>query len=109
MIIEPGVYIAKFRTPLDESQGVIVIQGDTVSGGDSAMYYMGAIKGSEKRIDVSLRVRQHDNDKFSVFGDVSDFSLSLTGRKQGKSYVFEGRADRAPSLRFEASLTPAPK
>ena len=109
MLIEPGVYIAKFRTPLDESQGVIVIQGDTVSGGDSAMYYMGRISGSENRIEVALRVRQHDHDKFSVFGDVNDFSLKLTGRKQRQSYVFEGRADRAPSLRFEASLSPAPK
>ena len=109
MLIEPGVYIAKFRTPLDESQGVIVIQGDTVSGGDSAMYYMGRISGSENRIEVALRVRQHDHDKFSVFGDVNDFNLKLTGRRQGQSYVFEGRADRAPSLRFEASLSPAPK
>ena len=109
MIIVPGVYIAKFRTPLDESQGVIVIDGDTVAGGDSAMFYQGRISGTEKRIEVSLRVRQHDNDKFSVFGDVTDFTLSLTGRRQGKSYTFEGRADRAPSLRFEAMLSPAPK
>lgn len=109
MLIEPGVYIAKFRTPLDESQGVVIVDDDTASGGDSAMYYTGKISGSERKIDVSLRVRQHDNDKFSVFGDVHDFTLSLTGRKNGKSYAFEGRADRAPSLRFEAVLSPAPK
>jgi hypothetical protein len=109
MLIEPGVYIAKFRTPLDESQGVIVVDENTASGGDSAMYYMGKISGTEKKIDVSLHVRQHDNDKFSVFGDVNEFTLSLTGRKAGKSYAFEGRADRAPSLRFEAVLSPAPK
>lgn len=109
MLIEPGVYIAKFRTPLDESQGVVIVNDDKASGGDSAMFYTGEISGTENKIEVSLRVRQHDNDKFSVFGDVSEFTLRLNGRKRGQSYAFEGRADRAPSLRFEAILSPAPK
>jgi hypothetical protein len=109
MLIEPGFYIAKFRTPLDESSGVLMIDGDTVRGGDSAMFYVGEISGDPKKIAVKMRVRQHDPDKYSVFGDVTDFMLTLTGRKKGAAYAFEGRADRAPSLRFEATMTPAPK
>lgn len=106
--MEPGLYISKFRTPLDEAGGVIMVDGDTVSGGDSAMYYRGRITSENSKIEVSLRVRQHDESRMSVFGDYADFKLTLKGRKQGDAYVFEGRADRAPSLRFEATLTPAP-
>lgn len=105
--MEPGLYITKFRTPLDEASGVIAVEGNSVSGGDSAMYYTGAITEDGGVIEVSLRVRQHDETRMSVFGDYSDFMLTLKGRKTGANYVFEGRADRAPSLRFEATLTPA--
>ena len=106
--MEAGLYITKFRTPLDEAGGVIMVDGDTVSGGDSAMYYRGRITSENDVIEVSLRVRQHDETRISVFGDYDDFKLTLTGRRTGETYVFEGRADRAPSLRFEATLIPAP-
>ena len=106
--MEAGLYISKFRTPLDEAGGVIMVQGDQVTGGDSAMFYTGQITGEDGHIEVSLRVRQHDETRMSVFGDYSDFRLTLKGRKKGEAYVFEGRADRVPSLRFEAVLTPAP-
>ncbi len=106
--MEAGLYITKFRTPLDEAGGVIMVDGDTVSGGDSAMYYRGRITSENDVIEVSLRVRQHDETRMSVFGDYDDFKLTLTGRRTGEAYVFEGRADRAPSMRFEATLVPAP-
>ena len=105
--MKPGLYITKFHTPLDEASGVVVVEDDTVLGGDSAMYYIGRIISENGKIEVSLRVRQHDKTRFSVFGDYADFTLTLRGQKKGDSYVFEGRADRAPSLRFEAVLTPA--
>lgn len=107
-MIDSGFYIAKFRTPLDEAGGVIVVEGHTVRGGDSAMYYTGAISEEGGAIKVRLHVRQHDQSRMSVFGDYDAFHLTLTGRKHGADYVFEGRADRVPSLRFEATLTPAP-
>ncbi len=109
MVMESGLYLAQFRTPLDDARGVIVVEGSTVYGGDSGMYYVGEISGTEKRIDVTLRVRQHDKNTFSVFGDYDDFTLVLTGKKTGSTFLFEGRAKEAPSLRFEASLKPAPK
>lgn len=109
MIMENGLYIAKFRTPLDDASGVIVVDNAHVYGGDSGMYYVGEVSGTEDRLVVTLRVRQHDDSKFSVFGDFSDFTLSLTGKKKGTGYYFEGRAKEAPSLRFEAELKLAPK
>lgn len=103
--MDPGLYIARFRTPLDDSSGIIVVDGDRVRGGDSAMYYIGEISDERSGIKVRLRVRQHDHDRTSVFGEVDDFTLTLTGRRKGVDYVFQGRADRAPSLRFEAVLS----
>ncbi|MEQ8433361.1 MAG: GrlR family regulatory protein [Oceanicaulis sp.] len=103
--MDAGLYITRFRTALDDAAGVIVVDGDRVRGGDSGMYYVGEITGSDHVIKVRLRVRQHDKSTQSVFGDLDDFTLTLTGRRKGDDYVFEGRADRASSLRFEAVLT----
>ena len=109
MIMERGLYLAQFRTPLDSASGVVFVDDTTAYGGDSGMYYVGEIGGNEKRIEVTLRVRQHDPSKFSVFGDYEDFTLILTGKKKGQNYLFEGRAREAASLRFEAILKPAPQ
>lgn len=106
--MDPGRYIARFHTPLDDASGVIFIQGDDVYGGDTAMYYIGRITGENGKITVTLRVRQHDRERISVFGEIEDFILSLTGKRKGEDYVFEGRADRAPSIRFNATLSRAP-
>ncbi|MGX6646654.1 GrlR family regulatory protein [Maricaulaceae bacterium MS644] len=105
----PGLYITEFRTPLDDASGVIVVDGDRVRGGDSAMHYVGEITGRSDALKVRLRVRKHDMSKESVFGEVDDFTLTLTGRRKGEHYVFEGRADRAPSLGFQAVLTRVPE
>jgi hypothetical protein len=91
---------------------VIVIDENTASGGDSAMFYMSAeISGDREKIAVSLHVRQHDNDKFSVFGDVNEFTLSLTGRKKGAASTMPSRA--GPTVRhpcaLRRSMSPAPK
>jgi len=108
MRMQPGLYLTRFRTPLDDAGGVIYIDGDRVYGGDTGMYYVGEIVNERGEIRVRLRVRQHDPGRQSVFGDHSDFALTLTGRQKGAEYLFEGRADKAPSLRFEATLRPAP-
>lgn len=106
--MQSGLYVTRFRTPLDDAGGVIYIDGARVYGGDTGMYYVGEIVTEGDEIRVRLRVRQHDMHRQSVFGDHTDFALTLTGRQKGAEYVFEGRADKAPSLRFEATLKPAP-
>lgn len=102
-----GLYVAKFRTPLDEAAGVIVIANDRVMGGDSGMYYTGSISEDGDKITVKMEVRRHNEVALSVFGDFDAFALTLTGKKKGDDYTFEGRADAAPVMRFTAILTPA--
>lgn len=103
-----GLYIASFRTPLDDAKGIIVVHDGQVSGGDSGMYYRGEVSGPDNEISVRMMVVNHDPSRLSVFGEFDRFALTLTGKRDGESYTFEGRADAAPSLRFEAVLTRAP-
>lgn len=102
--MQSGLYVAQFRTPLDDASGVICINDGVVYGGDSAMYYVGEVSGPPEDISVRLLVTQHDDTRQSVFGDFDKFSLTLTGRREGDIFRFEGRADAAPSMRFEAVL-----
>ncbi|MEO1039301.1 MAG: GrlR family regulatory protein [Pseudomonadota bacterium] len=101
-----GLYIAQFGTALDEASGVIVINYDTVMGGDSGMYYSGSIRRRDDRVEVEMTVHRHNPVSQSVFGDFDAFTLKLSGKAKGESYQFEGRADAAPSLSFRATLTP---
>mgnify|MGYP006284732149 CR=1 FL=1 len=105
--MKDGLYIAEFRTPLDEAAGVIVIHDGKIMGGDSGMYYRGALTERSGDIEVKMTVRRHNPAAQSVFGDFDAFDLSLKGREKGDHYEFEGRADAAPSLRFAATLKPA--
>lgn len=102
-----GLYIARFRTPLDEAAGVIVITDGQVRGGDGGMYYAGHVSDEGERIEVQMTVRKHNEMAQSVFGDFDAFKLTLTGRRNGRSYEFQGRADAAPSMKFTAILDPA--
>lgn len=104
--MKDGLYIAHFRTPLDEASGVIVIQDGRVMGGDGGMYYAGTVTG-EERVEVAMTVRKHNEAAQSVFGDFEAFKLTLTGQRKGESYEFTGRADAAPSMKFTATLEPA--
>lgn len=104
--MKDGLYIANFRTPLDEASGIIVIQGDRVMGGDGGMYYTGTVTG-EERVEVTMTVRKHSEAAQSVFGDFDAFKLTLTGQRNGEAYEFSGRADAAPSMKFTAQLVPA--
>ena len=105
--MDDGLYVARFRTPLDEAAGVIVISGDAVMGGDSGMYYHGRISADGDKITVKMVVHRHNEVALSVFGDFAFFALTLTGKRRGDAYEFEGRADAAPVMRFSATLTKA--
>ena len=103
--MDTGLYIANFRTPLDDAKGVIYITHDgRVYGGDSGMYYTGEVGGADTALRVRMTVVNHDPTRLSVFGEFDQFNLTLNGKRKGEEYVFEGRADAAPSIRFSAVL-----
>ncbi|WP_019961292.1 GrlR family regulatory protein [Woodsholea maritima] len=105
--MDNGLYIADFKTPLDQSSGVIMIQDGKVYGGDSGMYYFGSVEDNGKKIIAQITVKQHNPVSQSVFGDIEEFDLTLEGKSGSDPVIFNGRATRAPSLRFEATLTKA--
>jgi hypothetical protein len=103
--MESGFYIARFRTPMDENAGVIIVEDQVVKGGDSAYYYSGNVTKSDgDSSEVRLKVIRHTQPDFPVFGDLSQFTLALVGKKVGGQYKFEGRAERVSGLKFEAVL-----
>ena len=64
-----GLYIASFRTPLDDAKGVIMIHDQKVMGGDSGMYYVGSVSGPDNDLQVKMIVTNHDPSRLSVFGE----------------------------------------
>ncbi|AZU03908.1 hypothetical protein X907_1375 [Glycocaulis alkaliphilus] len=106
--IPDGVYVVRFRSPLDQSGGVVTVRNGRATGGDSSYYYDGYLgEGSNGPVARMLFVR-HRPETVSVVGDVERFSVVYDGRVDGELYHLEGRMDRAPGLKLTAIMSRLP-
>ncbi|WP_429911004.1 hypothetical protein [Glycocaulis sp.] len=106
--IPDGVYVVRFRSPLDQSGGVVTVRNGRATGGDSGYYYDGYLEdGPDGPVARMLFVR-HRPETISVVGDVSRFRVVFDGRIDGALYLLEGRMDRAPGLKLTAVMTRLP-
>lgn len=106
--IPDGVYIVRFRSPLDQSGGVVTVRQGRATGGDSSFYYDGYLEeGADGPVARMLFVR-HRPEAVSVVGEVERFNVLFDGRVEGELYLLEGRMDRAPGLKLTAVMTRLP-
>lgn len=106
--IPDGVYVVRFRSPLDQSGGVVTVRNGRATGGDSSYYYDGYLEeGPDGPVARMLFVR-HRPETVSVVGDVERFNVIYDGRVDGDLYHLEGRMDRAPGLKLTAVMTRLP-
>lgn len=106
--IPDGVYVVRFRSPLDQSGGVVTLRNGRATGGDSSYYYDGYLEnGPDGPVARMLFVR-HRPETVSVVGDVNRFRAVFDGKKDGELYQLEGRMDRALGLKLTAVMTRLP-
>lgn len=100
-----GFYHVQFQTPLGTGDGVVVMQGGSARGGDSAMFYRGTYSQSGVDISANIRVgRIAPGD--SVLG-VSSATLVLHGKARGDGTIdFVGTAPEASGVPLKARMVP---
>lgn len=82
--------------------GVIIVQGETVSGGDSWYYFDGKLQLNGTQVSADVRVRAFVSSATTVFGpDAKDFTVRLVGELHGPNMI---RGKISPSFAPAKSL-----
>jgi len=95
-----GFYKASFSTPLGAGAGVVSIEGNKISGGDSSMYYHGTVQLDGSKVTAQFSVNSHTPGMQSVLGN-SATTVTLTGETDGKSAVLKGSSREGVKLQAE--------
>lgn len=74
-----SLWAISFKSSNDYGSGVITLDGDQVYGGDHGYYYLGICTVSGNSINATVTVKKHNPAITSIFGNLSSFSLSLSG------------------------------
>jgi hypothetical protein len=97
-----GLYGVIFGTPAGDVGGSVVVFSDgRVQGGDVTYFYDGVIRSSSGGVvEADVRVQKYQETGESVFGNLSDFSLKLSGQAVGSSFVMSGHVVGDTSARI---------
>ena len=79
-------------------RGVIYVWDGKMMGGNSAFAFIGTYRDGENDevlVDISS-MRHNDDPKFQPLFKVDKITLSLTGRRRGTQYFFEGGTTQLP-------------
>jgi len=97
-----GLWTVKFQTNLGLlGQGVVVLVGTRVLGGDTSFYYDGYLKGSGELIEGEITVIRFAQTLTSVFGNLEKFRLVLSGKvEEGKRISLKGHLFENPNMKI---------
>jgi hypothetical protein len=103
-------YRALFNTPYGQGAGVVYYDGSKVDGGDAGYYYGGPVSIVGDSVSATITVLRHTAGHVSVFGNLAQFTLKLTGKVQGDSAKLTGTSPQVPNvtITIELSLIAAP-
>lgn len=99
-----GLYKVEFQTPLGKGAGVIHITGDRLWGGDSGIFYVGAINRAGDSFSAEVTADRHTFGIESVFGK-DRVHISLRGTHKNDIAQVTGSAIEAPGISFQARLS----
>ena len=75
-----GIYRVTFSSSSNDfGDGIVVIKGDTINGGDHGYLYSGTKSIQGGQISSSLTIKQWNPSVQSIFGPNKEFVLELSG------------------------------
>ena len=100
--VREGIYRVRFGGPRDSGDGMVVVKGSTVNGGDAGFSFAGRIFGTSDDLAVDLKVKRWNVGHVSVFGNLTDFNLTLAGKANAHAGTFavSGSVTGQPSMRI---------
>jgi hypothetical protein len=79
--IREGIYSVEFvASGRKAGQGIVVLKGSTVNGGDVGFVYTGRVFGTPEALTADLKIKRWNAGYQSVLGNLTEFRLALSGK-----------------------------
>jgi hypothetical protein len=107
-----GLYSITFGTAEGAiGDGIAVFANGKVRGGDSVYFYTGTVRSSSgEAIEADIHVQKYGTVGESVFGNLREFRLILTGNATTSQFVLSGHMVESPggriTVRYPTSCFP---
>lgn len=98
-----GIYKLIFNTNVNNNgnlDGIVVIDNETINGGDYVCYYQGVVNGNK----ASVKSIPHNSKDTNAFNGKSPLDLELTLEGHGNHYLFKGHLKGDPSSTIQGQL-----
>jgi hypothetical protein len=102
--MKPGIYHVKFSPVAGTvfGEGLVIFREGTVNGGDPGYLYQGSYKITGDKLAAKLHVKRWNPAWASVFGNLVEYDLDLTGQMpaDGSLFYAEGAVRQHPQLKL---------
>jgi hypothetical protein len=102
-MLADGIYTVHFETLAGQGDGVVVVMGEKIRGGDAAFVYFGSVEKTDNGFSLQIETKRHSQARASVF-NMDSVHINLVGRLDGLNAVCTGTAVEVPGLIFKALL-----
>jgi len=93
-----ALYGVEFESNMnDAGYGVVVLETERILGGDSSFVFVGNYKLENGIIKAEV--------KCTKFGDIDEFTLSLSGKPQRNEFILQGYMIENPAMKIGIKLT----
>ncbi|MES2241858.1 MAG: GrlR family regulatory protein [Pseudomonadota bacterium] len=99
--MKDGIYHVTFNSQSGMGEGIVVVAGSKVNGGDDGYTYQGSVVAAADQVSGVLTVNRHAAGATSVFGDISDFILRLKGTHSDRGFQLTGSVDGIPQAQIQ--------
>jgi len=102
--MKSGIYNVRFTSSQNASgEGLAVFKDGTINGGDPGYLYLGSFQQEGSAVNAKLKIVQWNKSYQSVFGNVPQFELSLSGTIATDDLQFsvEGVVPQQPGLKIK--------
>jgi hypothetical protein len=102
-MLADGIYSVHFETPAGQGDGIVVVTGEKLQGGDASFAYYGLLEQTNNGFSIQIETKRHSEGRASVF-DMDSVHINLIGKSEGLNAVCTGTAEEVPGLIFKAVL-----
>lgn len=85
-----GIYHVTFASNADQGEGLVVLKGSSINGGDWGYTYTGPMKPTDTGFSTQLTCKRWNKESRSIFGTIDEFVLNLDAHEQGDGFTASG-------------------
>jgi len=99
-----GIWTAEFSTNASSGTGVVVLDKDSIRGGDSSYFYVGTLYRTGAKLAGWLTINHYSGPPESVFGSHRKLRLKLEGAVSNDLILAQGKPENNPFFTVSVRL-----